>query len=186
LRRQERLLKERGGGKLELRRWEAAGDVPELLRQLAVLADRAKHDGDDWHLSAGRRYADLATRSLLRCYTLVCGEEPAAALVGYQYGAAYSVDITLFDPALARFSPGTTMVHLAIADLLNHRPVRLIDFGYGKPSHDQQPRRVPRNYTKVVLLRRTLPNRLRWAGFRAFRAPIRLLEGRLRRVMGHR
>jgi hypothetical protein len=181
LRRQARLLRELGKGKLELRRWESAGDVPELLNRLRVLAGRAKADG--WGETAGKRYADLAVRELLRCYTLECGNEPVAALVGFQYGATYSVDRTLYDPALARLSPGGTMVHLAIADLLKHRPVRLIDYGYGRLSHDQQPRRTSRNYTKVLLLRRSWPNRLRWAGFCALRTPLQLLNGQLRRLL---
>jgi CelD/BcsL family acetyltransferase involved in cellulose biosynthesis len=182
LKRQERLLREHGNGQLELRRWDSPDDVPGLLKHLAALGGGARHDAAAWGGGTPSWFTDLAARNILRCYTLVCGEKPAAAMVGFQCGATYTIDTTLYDRRLARLSPGSTMTHLALEDLLTHRPVRLVDFGYGNPSHNQQPPRVPRSFAKVFLLRPTLPNRVRWAAIRAARATMRLVGGRFRRV----
>ncbi|MFL5341306.1 MAG: GNAT family N-acetyltransferase, partial [Gemmataceae bacterium] len=177
LKRQERLLRDAGGGRLELRRWETLDDVPTFRERLAELRRRTKHAGPYECQAAGSHHGDLAARGLLRCYTLTCGEVSVAALIGYQYGTTYTVDTTLYDSAFARFSPGTTMMHLAIQDLLSHRPVNLIDFGYGKPTHDQQPPRVSRKYSKVLLLKKTLHSRVICAGTSAFHSSVRLVEG---------
>jgi CelD/BcsL family acetyltransferase involved in cellulose biosynthesis len=182
LRRQERLLRECGIGRLKLQRWEAAEAVEPLMHQLTWLTERAKPKGAGSHPEAAGWYAEMASRGLLRCYTLVCGQSPVAALVGFQYGETYTVDISLYDPALARLSPGTTMTHLAVADLLSHRPVRLIDFGYGNPSHEQQPPRVQQRYVTVLLLHRTLRNRIRWAGYRVLQGSVQLGAAQVRHL----
>jgi CelD/BcsL family acetyltransferase involved in cellulose biosynthesis len=186
LRRQERLLREQGNGTLELRRWDSPDEVPSLLNQLAELSEGPGHESACWSNFVLGRYTDLAARGILRCYTLVCGEKPAAAMVGYQYGDTFTVDVTLYDHSVARLSPGSTMTHLAIEDLLAHRPVRLVDFGYGQPSHEQQPPRVPRSYGKVFLLRRTLSNRLLWAMVCALRTSVRPMASRFRRIFSRK
>jgi hypothetical protein len=181
LRRQERLLRDHGSGRLELRRWERPQDVANLLRQLALLTDRGKSNRAYSREDAEGLYGDLACRGLLRCYTLVCGEQPVAAWTGCQYGDVYAVDNTLFDKSLARLSPGATMSHLAAADLVDHRPVRLIDFGYGMPRNEHA-HRIAQNYAKVVLLRKTWTNCVRWASLRMLMKPIRLVENQIRRL----
>lgn len=70
LRRQERLLRQHGSGTLELKRWESPDDVGGLLRQLALLSDRAGPADVCGHRDARHPYAEVACRGLLRCYTL--------------------------------------------------------------------------------------------------------------------
>jgi hypothetical protein len=167
LKRQRRLLRERGNGSLELLRIQSGNEVRSLVEDLLAIGAES---GAQRHRLI-RSYAtpivdesalrSLAQHGLLLCYVLRCGGRPCAAALGSIHGRRYCLDSLPRDRDFDRFSPGATLLHLLIEDLIRQRSVRLIDLGFGEPKykHATTNRTEPRGC--VFLLRRTLPNRLR-------------------------
>lgn len=101
---------------------------------------------------------------------LSCGDEVAGLIRGSHYLGNYVVSRIEFRQDLAAFSPGVMVLHMAIEDLIVHGPTRLINFGFGEPNRKHHPFNVVHQYGTVILLRRTLANRLRWLSHRSFRS----------------
>jgi hypothetical protein len=182
LKRQLRLLREHGKGRLELRRVEEPEGVQYLLDAEAwVLARPARAPG----LFTGRAHRtwrpeevrDLAERGFLRCYVLECGDDPVGIIKGLQYGRTYTVMNTVYRDDHASFSPGTTTLYLTIDDLMKHRPVETIDFGFGEPRQSIHPSGVMLDMVSVLLLRKSLTNRVRRSCHAAFWSAMRLGRG---------
>jgi hypothetical protein len=180
LRRQVRLLREHANGRLELRRCEAEADVLPLLEGVAEAAA-----GGPWAVewqerardsAALRRYADLADRGLLRAYLLRSDGVAAAALVAYQSGGVLSVMSTVYNLRLAALSPGTVLLHLAVQDLTEYQPVRLIDFGFGDLRHTNTATQASSEAATLLLLPKSVTNRARRAFHRAFQCSVGLVK----------
>jgi hypothetical protein len=185
LKRQVRILREHGGD-LELRRIENSEDLPSYLDALAVLGLISPPLGSSIEASSrcARRYRVLrsvAERGLLRSYVLSCGREIVGCIQGSQYREKYLVDAIRYRADYARFSPGVVMLHLAIEDLLAHRPARLINFAFGEPNRRHHQFNLILDYGSVLLFRRTLANRIRWAIHGSFRSSIRWVKKCTRR-----
>jgi hypothetical protein len=173
LKREVRVLRDHGGGSLRLGRIDSKGGTAEFLDAIeAVGSERSYVPGVfAWpqdRTRAQRKLADAASRGLLRSYVLHSGSEPVACMAGYQYEDIYYVSFILHQRGLARLSPGTVLLHLAIEDLIQHRPAGLINFGFGDPVYRFNSTQVSLRYGNVVLFRNTVGNRLRrWvhAGF---------------------
>ena len=182
LKRQLRLLRDHGKGRLELRRIETPEGVPQLLDAEAwVLATPARSAT----LIAGRAYRtwrpdevlDLAERGFLRSYILECGTGPIGIVKGVQYAKTYSVMDTVYRDDHASFSPGTTTLYLTIEDLLKHRSVETVDFGFGMPRQSFHPSAVTLDMVSVLLMRKSLTNRIRRSCHAAFWSAMRLGRG---------
>ena len=182
LKRQLRLLRDHGKGRLELNRVESPEGVRQLLDAEAwVLSTTARSAS----LFAGRAYhtwrpdevRDLAERGFLRSYVLECGGEPIGIIKGVQCGKTYSVMDTVYRDDHASFSPGSTTLYLTIEDLLKHRPVDTIDFGFGTPRQSLHPSTVTLDMVSVLLLRKSLTNRIRRSCHAAFWSAMRLGRG---------
>jgi Acetyltransferase (GNAT) domain len=162
LRRQARLLREHFGGRLALRRF----DSPDQVDDLIDLIDRTRAcDGlSQWSKQAfrvdRRQIESLAERGLLLVYLLIGAGRPCAALVGLKYHGVYYLEQIPRDRSLDRFSPGSTAVQLAIEDLIRHTPIRRMDLGDGTPAYRHGSTNVTEPRVSVLLLRRTLANRL--------------------------
>jgi hypothetical protein len=181
LKRQVRLLRGRCPRGLEVLRIDSAGQVRAFLDAAWAIAEHAGGLGRAYraegHGAAWRgRCLDLAGRGLLRSYLLRCGGRDVACLVGCQYEGTYVVETTLYHRGFARSSPGTVLLHLALEDLLGHRPVRLIDFGPGDLHYRHAGRHVCREGGPVFLLRNTLGNRVRQAAHAGFQRAVRGLK----------
>jgi hypothetical protein len=182
LRRQARLLREQGEGRLDLHRIESPDRVPFLLEAEAwmrPLPSRARVPGAG--LAGGtwrpEEVLDLAGRGLLRGYVLMCGDDPVGVIKGVQYGRTYSVMDTVYREDHAALSPGTTALFLAIEDLLQNRPVETIDFGFGKPRQRLHPCNVTLEMVSVLLMKKTFPNRIRRRCHAAFWSALDLMKG---------
>jgi CelD/BcsL family acetyltransferase involved in cellulose biosynthesis len=177
IKRQMRILREFGGGKLVLRKIDSCGDIPSLLAFI---------DGLDWpddYLQGlhQRRaeLASLAERGFFLAYLLFCGTTPCAALIGQKYNSSYSVERIARNRALDRFSPGTTMLQLAIEDLIRGDQIDLVDLGVGWPRYRYSTINVSRPCASIYLLRKTTTNRLLTITHGAFRSAKRWVRRNL-------
>jgi hypothetical protein len=75
---------------------------------------------------------------------------------------------TLYLDDHSALSPGTTTLYLAIEDLLRHRSVETIDFGFGQPRQRLHPSNVTLDMVSILLLKKTLSNRIRSGGHALF------------------
>jgi hypothetical protein len=174
LKRQVKVLRERGGGALELVRAESDAQIGAFLDDAKIVAQNSwQHrlsvkDSDDWDEQA--RVEDLARRGFLRCYLLKSGGTPCAYVIGYQsQGVFHYADIG-YDERYAQFSPGSVLLYLLIEDLIEHRSPRLLNFGIGDSHYKSQFATDTTAEASVLLLRRTAPNQLRHAAHRLFRS----------------
>lgn len=180
LRRQARLLREHGGGRLELHRIDAEGGVPFLFEAEALMIAGRPRAAGAGAVAAPRTWSreavlDLAGRGLLRCYVLTSGDDPVGIIQGVQLGRIYSVMDTLYRTEHAALSPGATTLFLAVDDLLRHRPVETIDFGFGEPRQRHAPT-VTLDMASALLMRNTLGNRLLRRGHAAFWSSVQLAK----------
>ncbi|MBB2486959.1 GNAT family N-acetyltransferase [Mitsuaria sp. WAJ17] len=132
LKRQIRLLREHAP--LELLRI----DQPGAVDQLAVAIERLAPSEVKAALISNEKFVVMARQGLLRCYVLQSGGMPVAALVATQYGETLHLHNVLTDPAMLRFSVGTSILYLAIEDLSSEGRFSAIDLGYSSPSHSHQ------------------------------------------------
>lgn len=132
LKRQIRLLREHAP--LELLRV----DQPASVDTLAAAIDRLAPPEVKAVLISHEKFVVMARLGLLRSYVLQSGGVPVAALVATQYGQTLHLHNVLTDPAMLRFSVGTSILYLAIEDLSSEARFSAIDLGYSSPSHSHQ------------------------------------------------
>ena len=179
LRRQARLLQASCGGQLELRRFDSLHQVDDLVHIINGTREFAGlHSwGQSVPLTINRAEVEsLASRGLLLMYVLIANRRPCAALTGLQYRGVYYLDATPRDRSLDRFSPGSTAFHLAIEDLIRNTSIREIDLGFGEPAHSHLSTNIVEPRVSLLLMRKTLPNRFRWATHALFRSLINCVK----------
>jgi len=187
LKRQVRILREHGGGDLQLRRIEQPEDLAFYLDALTGLGligppVGSSIDTASLHARMFTALQSIAERGMLRSYVLNCGGSVVGCIEGHQYRDIFAISDIRFDPEYSRFSPGVVMVHLAIEDLTSHRPARLINFGSGKPNRRHHQSNVILYCGLVILLRNTLANRIHWACHRSFRSSVSWIRKTVPRV----
>ncbi|MGH6689675.1 MAG: GNAT family N-acetyltransferase [Gammaproteobacteria bacterium] len=112
----------------------------------------------DW---TRRRLTLAAERGWFRSYILYCKDAPVAFLLGYQYRGCYYYTDVGYDPEYADWSVGTVLQIKMLKDLYS-RPDRpsLFDFSTGYGSHKARFANVSRQEVHLLLLPRTIANRL--------------------------
>ena len=181
LKTQIRILRERGAGRLELRRIDSPDDVQCLLdAETQMVPDPRRFSGLGGNPAdsfwSRRKTVDLAERGFLRSYVLTCGDVPISLIKGVQYETTYLALQTLYRRDYAPFSPGAAMQYLAIEDLLRHRPARIIDFGCGEPQQKHYASNVTLHLACILLMKKTIANRLRRGLHAAFFSAVRLTK----------
>ncbi len=177
LKRQERLLREYGGGNLELRRVESPDMTENLVSAVATI------EANTWQqrmvgtrivddLATRRRMSDLAERGVLRSYLLRCGDAFCAYVVGYQFRNVFHYSDVGFDERFAELSPGSVLLYMLIADLIeNRRPSELL-FGIGYESYKEQFANRHSEDVSLLLLKRSPANYLRCGAHATFRGMV--------------
>jgi hypothetical protein len=189
LRRQIRLLREHGAGRLDCLRIEHDRDVPYLLEagsRVAVQSSVYRNRG--WNVLENttemcQKLTECARRGVLRSYLLRCGDDVCAFIKGYQYNETYYVSFIGFDERFWEFSPGTTLHCMAVEDLCRDRRPKRINLGTGEWPYLDMIGTDKVSGTAVLLLRKTLRNRLVVASHSALRSSVdaaRRLRSRLR------
>jgi hypothetical protein len=153
--RQARMLRELGKGKLELRRIDSLTQLSALHSAIAPLVP------SDSNFLRQNTIAALAAEGLLLCYVLMVGDQPCALTLGVKSNSTYRIWRTHFDPSFAKFSPGSTLLHLLIEDLIENCSIQTVDLGYGSPYSKSPSNKASSVRAEVLLLRKTLLNRLR-------------------------
>ena len=177
LRRQVKLLRDAGGGALELSRVESVADISRFLRNAQCAAQHSWQHGllpkdkDAWDQPA--RVEDLARRGFLRSYLLSAGGTPCAYVNGYQLQGVFHYADVGYDERFAAHSPGSVLLLLLIEDLIAHRSPRVMNFGIGDSQYKRQFATDRLREASVLLLKRTLANRVRYAAHRACRGLVR-------------
>jgi hypothetical protein len=192
LRRQVRLLQEQLGGDLSLQRYESIHDVPRLLQdweylwQTRVLAGTTRGRRSGLGPGVEERFNTLARLGLLRSYGLKQGERPIALIVGYHYGPTYLLAKTLHDPGYNAYSPGTTLLHMAIEHLITLKTITRINLCYGNPAHDFRSTNVEIDYASYWLIPRSWKSRLLLAGYSCLRYNIKLAKAAITAITPRR
>ena len=180
LKRQNKILRERGG-RLELRRIESPDDVQCFLDAEAQMVPSAqrfsglggKQADSFW---SRRKSVDLAERGFLRSYVLTCGDDPIGLIKGLQYGRTYSALQTFYRKDYASLSPGAATLYLVVEDLLKYRPANRIDFGFGEPNPKHHSSNVTLEMACVLLMKKTLGNRILHGVHTTFFSAVRLAK----------
>jgi hypothetical protein len=186
LRRQLRILEAQCQSKLQLQRIDCREGIPSLLKACNQLVrQRWCITGFSNGLCADaegyRGLADLADRGLLRSYVLKYEDQYLACVLGSQYHGVYFESDTHYRKDLAKFSPGTSLMYLAVEDLINHRPATMINMGFGGPAYTSSAT-VIQKAASVILFRKNLVNRIYRASHANWRSAISFLK-RLRKLV---
>lgn len=185
LSRQERLLREHAGGRLELRRIENVDQVRSFREAVVAVMQ------DSWQGRAAipeaytivddpGPFEDLARRGLLRSYVLECGGEARAFVLGYQHRDVFHYAEIAYSETVQRFSPGTTLLYMLIQDLLMYRTPRLLNFGIGDAPYKREFGNVHFEDASMLLLNRTFRAAAVRLAHSAFRELVQVVSRRLR------
>jgi hypothetical protein len=192
LRRQLRLLQERTGNRLALRRYELVANVEELVASYQALLPHGQAEGKGEELllvlrspgGVGGLLRRLAREGLLRAYVLEDGGRPISCLLAAQYGGTLVVRRTLHAPAYQVLSPGVALLHMVIEDLITDRPGCLVNLGYGSREHDSHSTHVAWDYVSYWLIPKTWKSRFFLSGYWALRRGLRSLKAAVQRGRG--
>ena len=181
LRRQVRVLREHGGGRLECRRVEAEDQVEAFLEAAERVHERSWQGRKrrTWNHQShlvGPELKSLARAKILRSYLLECCGEPCAYVVGYQFDGVYHYMEPRFDEALGRLSPGTVLLYLLLENLFAHDRPELLNFGTGSQPYKEHFSNQTAKDGSFFLFRRNLANRLSHMSLRAFYSGVRLAK----------
>jgi CelD/BcsL family acetyltransferase involved in cellulose biosynthesis len=152
LSRQVRLLAAQAGD-IALLRIAQPGEVGSLFTALRTLAAPAELTTPQRQ----QKFERLAANGLLHSYVLRCGEHVIGAIVATRAEGKWHVHNIFGAQAWHHLSPGSTAVHLALKDLLEHDRFAEADFGYGTPNHDFRSTHVLKTRGHVLLYRPRTP-----------------------------
>lgn len=156
LKRQIRLLREYGNDNLCLKRIEHPEQIAELIKANEMIASPEL-------LAIVHRessFIELAKQGLLHSYILNCGERPFAVIHATRSDDVLHIHNICYPQELAHMSPGVSILHMAIEDLTNNFKFSSIDLGYSNPGHKQQSSNSIKMRGHLLVLRKTLGNRL--------------------------
>jgi hypothetical protein len=177
-RRQVKQLKEECGGSLELVRIDSRADIPLWIKAYASVPFKTGNIGSSKRMSEDELAAclpDMADRGLLRNYVLKSQDRILGIISGRQYRDVYNLSSIRHDHSFDKLSPGTSLLYLAIEDLLKHRPVKMISLGFGAPKQQYSTGEVFK-YVNVLLMRKSPRNHIYRTSHAAFRSLVRSLK----------
>lgn len=182
LNRQIKLL-EKNAGLLQLVRIDAPEHIPELteaIKKLLPVQTLKSFLNEE-------QFTNLAQKKIKLSYILKCNGIAHAIIIGIKAEGTYHIHNILYDQDKAEYSPGTSVLHLAIEDLIDNLKISLIDYGYGSPEHSYQSSNVPKLRGHVFLYQRTWSNLLMFSTYSAYSTlvnGVKRLVSRLQPVLG--
>jgi len=180
LRRQLRLLRARTARRLTMSRFDSIRDVQDFVTQHAKLRQAYGKIADAAVFVEGCpfevHHRRLASNGLLRSYVLLDGEHPVASILGFQFRDTLLIGETVYDPAYAEFSPGCTLLHMVIEDLINHGRMKLINLGYSARESFHASTNVALDYVSYWLIPKTWRSRMFLTSYTASRRVIASLK----------
>ncbi len=161
LKRQQRQLASACGA-LVLERLSTVAHVSELLAASAALPAAQKVLPRPAMLEA------LARHGLLLCYVLRAGDRVMGVIVGTRSADVLHVHNIFTDNQQRHLSVGSTIMQLAMEDIISMACFKLVDFGYGTPRHEFSSSHVLQVRAQVAVTRRGDAARHWFAAFRLF------------------
>ena len=158
LNRQIRQLRDQAG-ELELLRLERPEQIPQLMTMLRALLSQ----GQLSHLLRETTYTALARKGLLLAYVLRSGDTVLAVVMATRSPDVVHVHNIFVTSKHQSLSVGTSVMHLAIQDVLNCGGFRMIDFGYGTPNEEFRSSHVIEDRAQVLVFNRRQPVSLLFA-----------------------
>lgn len=155
LNRQIRQLSERAGA-LELVRVEQAAQVAPMMRGLESLLS----PGEMGAILSETTFAAMADQGLLLSYILRAGERVVAAVIGTRSPDTLHIHNIFVDKQHLSLSIGTSVMHLAIRNLIDGGGFKSIDFGYGEPNNEFRSSHRIDMRAQVLVFKRTSGTRL--------------------------
>ncbi len=134
-------------------------------------------------------YAALARQGLLLNFVVQAGGQPIAVILGIPSGSTYRINKVIYAQRLAPYSPGTSTLHLMNEWFIADGRFKLLDFGFGEPGRAYSSSNTTVARARVLLLRRTLRNRLLLMAHRAILACEKVARksiARIRRQSDHK
>jgi len=105
------------------------------------------------HLKPGfeNQLSSLARLGLVLCYALKSGNEVVAVIVGKQCDEVWHIHNIYYQEKFSHLSAGTAILHLAQQDVIEHLPIRRVDFGYGTPSQESRSHHLLEKRAHILL-----------------------------------
>ena len=154
LTRQVRRLRVHGDGLLNLRHVTLAEQVEELVADMRALATQQQLS----EILRADQYIALAQRGLLSSFVLVCGDLPCAIAFATRYASVLQVHTLFYDHSVWPLSPGTTLQHMLVQELIETGGVSRIEFGYGPGTTSTGSEKDATAKGQVLLLRKNPRN----------------------------
>lgn len=148
LRRQLRLLAGHYG-ELAVLRVEHPGQVGALFDAISSLLPLAKMA----KVQRRESLEALASHGLLLCYVVTAGAAPLGVVTATRSAHVLHIHNIYADDSQRSLSVGTSVMQLALEDIIRMSCFRLIDFGYGTPRHDYSSSQVLEARAPVAIVR---------------------------------
>lgn len=148
LKRQVRQLAEHYGD-ISLIRVEEAGQVDAMFDAISSLLPPAR-------LAKVQRKESmqaLAGHGLLLCYVVIAGGTPVGVVTGTRSAQVLHIHNIFADDSQRSLSVGTSVMHLALENIIGMGCFEVLDFGYGTPRHDYNSSQVIETRAPVALAR---------------------------------
>jgi CelD/BcsL family acetyltransferase involved in cellulose biosynthesis len=149
LSRQVRLLA-KAAGEVSLVRIERPDQVAALFKGMQALSSAKELVTE----RSRTKYDSMARHGLLHAYMLQCGDETAALVLGSRSTDRWHVHKICCKDEYLALSAGTSVMHLALQDAIEHFDFAYADFGYGTPNQDFRSTHVLQRRGKLMLCQR--------------------------------
>jgi hypothetical protein len=100
------------------------------------------------------KYESMARHGLLHAYLLQCGGQTAALVLGSRSDNVWHVHKICCKEEYLALSAGTSVMHLALQDTIEHFDFAAADFGYGTPNQDFRSTHVLQRRGKLMVCQR--------------------------------
>ena len=161
LQRQLRQIAENLGGEAEVVPLDTEATIDQLAESVRLI------DADEAHLLSRAEYVALARQGLLLNFVVRAGGQPVAVILGIPTGKTYRINKVMYAHRLSPYSPGTSTLHLMNEWFIADGRFRQLDFGFGEPARSYSSSNTTVDRARVILLRRTLFNRVALIAHRA-------------------
>jgi CelD/BcsL family acetyltransferase involved in cellulose biosynthesis len=149
LSRQVRLLA-KAAGEVSLVRIERPDQVAALMDGMQALSSAKEMVTQ----LTQAKFESMARHGLLHAYLLQCGGETAALVLGSRSNDVWHVHKICCKEEYLALSAGTSVMHLALQDTIEHFDFAYADFGYGTPNQDFRSTHVLQRRGKLMVCQR--------------------------------
>ncbi|MGB9109791.1 MAG: GNAT family N-acetyltransferase [Telluria sp.] len=149
LSRQVRLLA-KAAGEVSLVRIERPDQVAALLEGMQALPSARELATP----KSQAKYESMARHGLLHAYLLQCESQTVALVLGSRSNDVWHVHKICCKEEYLALSAGTSIIHLALQDTIEHFDFASADFGYGTPNQDFRSTHVLQRRGKLMMCQR--------------------------------